>query len=285
MADMGKEHKFGEQDRTSYEKEVITIHIGNTPIQLIAQEHTEFSGDLDPTIRSLIQSEETGIVVAEYFYDEVAQRLRNVPLAGAFLERRLENHVDGSRFSFSDALILEAFTAGKTVAVVDCANSAEYELHWALGPIPYMLTAAILQQERVPAALRAVSAALGTTSALQWSWNRVRELIHRKGMFDRRGVSVEERFLLDAEDARRIYIAEGLQKLAELQNGFPNLPKQIIVPYPRAHQQRIAHYLSATGADLAIRKAKKQVYDLLLPGIDRFPRLYQPDSTNGYISL
>lgn len=117
--------------------------------------------------------------------------------------------------------------AGKPVAVADIANQFGF-------PIAYstLLLTPILS----------LTLALGLPSYVVHARPiaKVAEMVAEKGMYNKKRVTKSEHWVLDFEQARRLYLAKGVEQLTkEQQPEDEQESPQIVVLYPRAHTMRM----------------------------------------------
>lgn len=224
---------------------------------LLSQEHT---GNINPQVPPHILSKSTKAVILEYFVPELTNNTARTPLIG----RRLENMWGASSYKIrcdtQHDLAELCKEAGKPVVVIDIANKPAY-LVSQLG-IPAMILGfgntfvKPFSPEADSVIKRVGFLAFGMLALNLYHENR------DKGLFDRKRIHGYERFLLDAVDARRVFVAAGIRQLSdEMKDGHSSEIPEIVVCYPEAHTRRIGNYLQDQSLiDQVIRKTKQLLY-------------------------
>lgn len=157
----------------------------------------------------------------------------------------------------------------KPLFVADVADNFTY-MFYKVGLFP----ALTILSTFVPTLLAPIS-----FSFLEWMANRISELTYR-GPFNRRRMGhLSQWFNVDPEDARRVFVADALFKVAkELNESVPqnesadigSNPPQIVLIYPKAHTMRIANYLLHP-------HILKHMFYSIFPGLDRHLREWRFD--------
>lgn len=229
----------------SFIKEHVTgIRIGSVDVIIINQEHSEFnlSEGLPPVLKAYIASEKTKAVLEEYFNPELRLNAENMPILG--------------------------------VVVADIANKMSYMTDRFLAHATALLVALPLAQQNL--ALANI-----VSSIVYMGGVEAYGQITNKGMFDKEQVHNYEKILLSAEDARRVYVAEGIKQLAhEYQPRQGEVVSdetrpQIVVVYPEAHAKRIANYLENPLIVDRLSQTAKRIMYRTLPNLDFSVRTYE----------
>lgn len=246
------------------------LEFNGNRILFIDEDHSEKAKKkLHIALQKIVERPELKTIFIEYFAPEIKKNAReftqhtHIPL-NFFLgskERR-------SRIFSSNQLILKAEQEGKTIAVVDIANSVRYMINkkimTALGPavgIGYLLS----NPEH------GVSAPSGLSLFLAYcSFRSLSEVIpqHHSGKGFLSKIVDSSTFAL--EDARRHFISDAVTtRMTQEQPSSENTnPTEMLVIYPQFHNNRIIHNI------LYPNKLKKNLYQTFFPFLDYHLRLY-----------
>lgn len=256
-------------DVESFTREHVRIYqVGGVDVTLIDEEWTEA---VNPVIKALVGSPRTRACVIEYFDPELLVNIQTTPIVGKQLTNLYQTQQKTRRIQHSNDLAKIAQDSRKPVAVADIANRPAYLAHHLT---PLLLALASSFASEIPSFQYLLISASAYLSGSMHLNQRALNTRHIQGF---------EKFLLDPEDARRLFVAEGLRKLASLYSQSPKYKAtvdnyetpQIVVVYPQAHAKRIAHYLeNPTLIDRASTKAKKVLYGLM-PGLDFEVRIWE----------
>lgn len=238
------------------ENRVTAAKVNGDNIISIDFDHEETS--VHPITSDIIRSPNTRVVVAEYFYPEVAK-----------YENLIRNEVTGGgthkdRLAYSRMIADVCRDAGKPVAVADIANKPSYmairEIFRMLPTIGAVGASMINKNPYL-----AVPGLLG----LSWQSSVIFQRFAEKGIFDKNQINALDKFFLDFEQARRMFLAKGVEQLT---HEYPPLNvegkqnPQIVVSYPKAHGIRFIDSLVNPQPNLD--KAKSMIYKLFGPGLD-----------------
>jgi hypothetical protein len=229
--------------------EIVTI--GKKKIMFISQEHSQFKKDegLHPIQQDITCNPQTKLVVLEYFPEELTRVSKEVPFIGDFLQKSfIKNWSKIPEMQFADALSLLCQNNSKTIVSADIAYTPGYALAWVYG------------------------------QALTMGFAEIQDSLGF-GMFGR-DVSTIEWIMLHFEDARRLFVAKGLEALAKMPENA-NDEELIVVNYPKAHASRIVNYLTERNPiKTQIIKAKERMYRTIGPGVSYFMRIWKSSTYN-----
>ncbi len=256
---------FSQQEIDNFVQEkVIGVKLNGVNVISIDFEHS--NEEVDPILEAYIKSPNTRVIVAEYFYPEIKNNAERTGLLS------IMNNIGGNYtagIEYAKKLSEICRTANKPVAVTDLANKARYipfreffrnsplflELVWGISGVQPEL----FQSLNLPI----------TGANVAWVSGMILGLSTGKGIFDKEKVGSLEKFVLDFEQARRLYAASGIKQLTQ---EYPPLNQpgkhepQIVVVYPKAHGIRITDNL--INPNRGLDKAKDVVYKLFGPGLD-----------------
>jgi hypothetical protein len=239
--------KFGTENKSKPQiveigdrKEI--IRIGQVDLVFVSQSHDKFKGELDPAFEFELKSSKTKAVVLEYFNEEIAQNASRVPLIGKKLHEIFTKMRNSQDFQFGEKIADICRDLNTPIVTMDIAMTPSYVANWAMFSV---FTAGLTRIQEMS------------------GWGMFGENRHEY-----------EKLIPDMEDARRVFAAKGLKKMAEEfqppkdNNVTDDNRPQIIICYPKAHVSRIADYL--TNDSLLTRMAmgvKTKLYKLA-PKID-----------------
>lgn len=257
MGDVLQSGKVSERELEHYLKTSCrTLKIGTTDVIIANEEHRE-NARLHPALEAIAGAKGTKAILVEYFSPELQRNAANFPIFGKILEKRSKK-LKNMQFKtgVSNQLAEIAKENDKPIAVADIANGPQYYYGYSLVP----LTVFEASMSYYP---------LLATVTIPYIINRVQEY-SSAGHFDPKKIHGYEKILLDTEDARRIFTAEGIEQLA---SEYPG--SRILSAYPKGHAMRISNYLTNTEPTTRATKAvKKQLYRFI-PGVDKSVRTYR----------
>ena len=255
------------------------VRIGSVDVMIIDQEHAEFDSafGLSPALKACIASGKTRVVLEEYFNPELRTNAEDIPVLGkaAGLLWKNTEEKQNTRVLFNDAVTEECRRAGKPIAVADIANKMSYMVDRFLPSLTALAAA-------LPLATHNLALANLISAAIYMGGIEAYGQIMNKGIFDKNKIHEYERILLSAEDARRVYVAEGIKQLAheyqpkEGETAMPDETRpQIVVIYPKAHARRIADYLENPSLAGKLSQVAKRIMYKTLPNLDFSVRIYE----------
>lgn len=210
------------------------ISLGTTLVKFVNIEHS----DLFPRIQveEMIQDPTVSVVIPEYFFPELESNAKNYHVHGSFEKRYNQPSTCGttSRLWYAHALAKECERFEKTIAVVDIANTPQYlvaESFLHRSPSLASLLALVV-------GTGAYSVVAGLVTDVYWTFQRVNWADNDEGLADRKTIPSYEKLIYDLADARRLFAAKGILKLA---SQYPDT--RILALYPEAHSLRIASYM------------------------------------------
>jgi hypothetical protein len=244
------------------------LQLNNCSIIMIDQDHTDDRA-LNPFIESIGSAKNTKAILVEYFRPELLKNAQSFPILGKLLEKLFDSQIGVTyRTNISDKLADIAKLTNKVIAVSDIACNPQY--FYAYGGLS---TSLVIANSFIPELLP-----LTLAYSTMWGVNRVQEFITHSGHFDINQIHQYEQILLDAEDARRVYTATGLQKLTQQYHSSVPNENRILMCFPKEHRMRITNYLMNSMQ----RSNKRQIYRFL-PLIKKTLRQY--DWNTSYIDF
>lgn len=203
---------------------------------------------------------QSSLVMAEYAYPEMPA-LWGLPVIG----QRIKHDSDASGITrFSKQLAYFAAKHEKMIGCADIANRARYEAIYYGGVkfiAPLLAIAGRLTDMRALYDIGFYGSAIELVSLLDERLG--------SGLFSRK-VHEYEKYLVHAEDARRLLTAQGIRKATELYQGVPDA--KILYVSPREHTMRVDWYLDLLDHPYVSRKAEAWAR---MPGLDTNLRIYQ----------
>lgn len=247
--------------------ECIGVRIGATDV-LIVDEDSRSQQWFYPEFSDLASAPGTKAIMVEYLEPELLANARKIPIIGRKLEEMARrNKVVKEKVSASIMLADIAQRNEKPLAVADIANKPAYMVNYSFIPLAQIAISAIFHP----------FTPIAFVGGAAHFFNRYQEFTDH-GHFDKKTIHAYEAILPDIEDARRVFAALGIQKLAneyQPKNTEPSDPCRILVSYPRAHGMRIANYLTNQDAFFkATRQAKELMYRMY-PFLDVSVRQYR----------
>lgn len=222
----------------------------------------------------------------EYFSPELKATIRKSSAPVQYLAKKQMMHKIWKERVFSfDKHIRVCKEYDKSVYVADIANTPNYMLlrsilEWGYVLVPNVLLGQVLGA-LVPELMIKKPDQLYQMLMLfivfgASSMTAVKRIIPSTVRTDQ--MNTYERFILHAEDARRLFLAKATQELTRnIQNEKGN-DRQLIIFYPEAHIDRVIKYIHNPN------KIKDSLYRLLLAPLDFTTRKYRPDPNNQELS-
>lgn len=248
-------YTFVEKNVTGFQSngmDVLSIDIDHKP------------GELNPWMKAYINSTRTKLLLPEYFGPDIA---RHAP-------KLYKNKLYGSsKLQFAEQLAEEL--QNKPVAVSDIANRPRYEAIYAIhtfSAVPLALSSFFVDR---PWLLLGVAAAdFVHTQTVNF------QEMTGTGVFNKDKVTAYERLVTDMEQARRLYIAKGVDHLTKKYAGNEEDKGQVVMLYPKAHGIRVADIV--TKPHPRADKARGLLYKTIAPTLDYGVRefSYQTDEKN-----
>lgn len=247
------------------DQKCISVRRGSTDIIFFLQEHTR-DFELDPALQLVAGAQGTKAILVEYFQPELEANAKNFPIIGEFLSQAFNSDEQSKlRTAISSKLSELAKEKGKIIVVADIANKLEYFLDYSFIPGALMGASAICPT-LLPLALMNFS---------MYFVNRLQQFITLGGHFDEKEIHQYEKLLFDIEDARRLFVAMGLQQVSEEYQPIGSGPCRILASYPEVHAMRIANYLIDEKSFARLSKKVKQSLYRLYPFMDASVRQYE----------
>ncbi len=237
-------------------KESVTgVRMNGVDVLSVDFEHSDNSPD--PYIGKFIGSDRTKLVVAEYFYPELERNLKKSPL------RKHAEHLmfvdNKDRMMFAKNLADFVQRQNKPVAVADIANKPSY-----------MAVRDIFRSSLVAAGflgggigmnqnMNLAPYLLALEAGIIWDGSIFAQRKLGRGIFNKDQISKFEKLVLDFEQARRMYLARGVEQLTQEYSPKDGEERpQIVVIYPKAHGIRMADAL--VNPEGSLDAAKNIVY-------------------------
>lgn len=264
--------RFTETDVNSFINErVLGARVNGVDIITLDFAHKE--KNIHPVMEAYIRSPRTRVVVSEYFYPELKINAEKAGLSillnSKFLKLIYRHH---DRLNRSRKLAGICQEAGKPVAVTDIANRPLYFLEreafrWSPYCIAFLGEKIIKKYAIFPAIKYA---------NIAWIINYWHSMIKGKGIFNREHIPSLDKFVLDFEQARRLYLAKGVEHLTAVISPS-SMPRkkdsQIVALYPRAHGMRMVDIL--VNSHPKLDKVKNAIYKTFAPYLDYSVRIWK----------
>jgi hypothetical protein len=229
-------------------------------------------GNLEQIIRGYMNCARTKVIVPEYFYPELQS---NAGILSSLMEKTASRKVKGelSKRLYSAQIVTDACRdSGKPIAVAEIANRPSYlaadeAFNWYPGLLGILFSKLTGQDPIL---------FTGVGLDLAYIFNKLRLDRGQKGIFNRDTVSELDKYIPDMEQARRLFLAKGVEQLTQEYStaGRPgDETPQIVVLYPKAHGIRMADMLVNPHPHLD--KAKSIAYKILGPTLDFSVRTYR----------
>jgi hypothetical protein len=235
-------------------------------VQVLIMDFNYKAEKINPVAEAFIQLPKTKSVVAEYFYPEIRNNMERAGLLGA-MKQLDPDYI--YRLNTAENLANLCKDAGKSVAVVDMGNKPGYMVLRELFRFSTEIMVTAFGITRIQPELYSLLANPVWVANIIGAAGLLYEAYSGKGIFDKTKVNNFEKFILDFEQARRMYAARGIEQLTHEYppTGQPGKEEsQIVVMYPKAHGIRIADNLA--NPHRGLDKAKNVIYKLFGPGLD-----------------
>ena len=241
-------------------EKVLGVRVNGIDVISIDFEHSDEA--INPIFEAYIRSPKTRVLVAEYFYPELKSNMERTGLL-TYIKRLGRDFAN--RIEYAEKISNLCSKTSKPVAVADISNKAKYMFFREfLRHLPNMSTIIWASVGADPEVIRVLEMANVT-----WLIGLLYQMALNKGIYDTEKVSKLDKFILDFEQARRLYAARGIEQLTEEYSPSSQSERdesQIVVMYPKAHGVRIADYLINPNRNLD--KIKGLFYKLLGQGLD-----------------
>lgn len=239
------------------------IRIGKIEVIIAHQKHDE---EIPLELKAIAEAPNTKAIMVEYFDPELHTNARNFPILGKVIEKLYLNSLDRKIKTRTSGQLAEIAKARNVpIAVADSANRAEYYLGYS-GTAAFLIDLCPLIPELAPFAIG---------YSAMYLTNRIQEFVGNGGLYDTKKIHDYERFIFDTEDARRVFTAMGISKLAKNLEKQSEKRQRILVCYPKAHAIRIANYLHEEAPLFRKTRNLKQKLYHLYPGLDISLRQYE----------
>ena len=285
--------KFTDEELKQYISERVQgVRLNGVNVILIKNEYLQDTS-VHPILEAYMASQKTNVVMVEYFDPELRQNAEAAKYNIGVLISQGKNTLKAYEESipifpslqFSRNLTATCQKLRKTVAVADIANKPDYSISRTLlrlFPIESFLTP---PYETNLIQLAKVIINMG----IRGTYYRFLESGPEKSTFgfDKKNIHPNEKFFIDLEDARRLFIAKGIEQLTQeykpfLQNEHPEVEgkkdiiresnPQIVVCYPEAHIRRILNYLQIHHVTDSV---KEIIHKLTAPTLDYAVRTWE----------
>ena len=238
-------------------------------ILLIDFDHNEDS--IHPITQAYLASPKTQIIAPEYFGPDLQRHkvytskritsyIKHLPLPA----KTKAGHTN--RLSYAQQIAEYCRQIDKPIAVADIANQPLY-MEYRFGQ---RVGTAVLSWMAYGISMDSIFLAPFIAN-LTWGQSITKQFDKEIGIFNKDKVSNVERLITDMEQARRLYLAKGLEQIAEEYGRG----EQIVALYPKAHGIRVADILTnpKPGAD----KVRRILYKTIAPGLDYSVRNWDYD--------
>lgn len=240
--------------RQSIEKKLTLRKINGVNVAFIADDHSDKDRN-NPALQKIIQSDQVGGVVIEYFAPELKAVARDSgPLTKLFISAQLNSEKYRTRLFSFDYLARLVKRADKAVYVADIANKPDYMLLRTF----YDYAPGIVLGATQGGVVAPLAYGFGST-------------LVQEGVMTTNKRNAFEKLMLGGEDARRVFLARGIDTITKFL-GPEDKEKTLVVVYPQAHIDRVCHYLDQSNS------IKEKVYKVLFPTMDFKVRKYMPYS-------
>ena len=272
------------------EKKVKGVKVNGINVITIDIDDRDHFTPLSPITKAYMGADATKVNVIEYFDPELRKNKVHTymnPRASWRKRRRPLEEQDPEESIFRQLYFAKEVTeaakdTGKPVAVMDIADRVSFfPATIAMRSVPNMVNAGLALADIVPSNLGTIALASSWFALLGY------QMIENKGMYNRDQVTVFDKFVLDLEQARRLYVGKGIEQVTrDLSESGATQDDQVVALYPRAHGIRILDAI--VNPRPVSNKIKSGIYKISAPWLNYETRMWEykgegSEDQNGWV--